>query len=115
MRSTHLDVVDRVRAEEVLERVNDLLTRLDRESPGAEPYRLVIAVGPFNIDRGRSRVAGADCGRLLQQLRGGGGRGAPAEGDAHRAGVAELGERAGLFHHERSPVLAPVARAVAAG
>src|ERR1044072_8888318 len=101
MRSTHLDVVDRVRAEEVLERVNDLLTRLDREPPGAEPHRLVIAVGPLNIDRSWTGVAGADRHRRLEELGGGRGRGAPAERDAHRARPAELAERPRLFHHER--------------
>src|ERR1044071_6059160 len=77
MRSTHLDVVDRVRAEEGLERVSDLLTRLDREPPGAEPHRLVIAVGPLNIDRSWTGVAGADHHRLLEELGGGRGRGPP--------------------------------------
>src|ERR1041385_4889612 len=100
IRSPHLDVADRVRAEETSERVDDLFARFDFEPPGAESHCLAVTVGPLNIDRGRTGVAGADRGGPLQQFRLRSPGGAPAERDPHRARPAELLQGPGRLHHE---------------
>ena len=97
------------------ESLDQLLIRGNPDPSGPGPQPLSIPVAPFNIERSRARVSGAERYGFLDSLGGRGFRCLPAQRHAEGPAGYELIERPRQFYDERCPFLPAIPGAVAAG